>query len=430
MKPNLTRWMSDIRPFRRDPLNFLLGIDVDTAAPLERLHLGPQPVYLVTDPDLVKPILRSPEGEIDKGRLIRKLRSVIGDSIVILSGGEHKRRRAVLHDMLARKNLEQLAPAMSGEVRRGLSQALRAGSFDAHLFGSTLALRMICTAAFGSNVLTDGDEQALVNAVRLIEDDVADEIFRIWPLMPWAAYQRAKRRKIAHGIMKQVVAKVRAKVGGSGGLAKYDALGLSDDDLANEILTLLLAGHHTTGAAVAWLFHALASEPQLAERIAGEAASLMGDDGEIDPSRMAGARVTLTTIREVMRLFPSSWWFSREVLTPTEIGGRTLKAGTSLLISPWLFHRSPRFWDEPDTFRLDRTYSTTAYLPFGAGPRACIGMTLAMFELQLIALECSAALHLSYDGASRPEPEAQVMLMPPSMTIRATLRSDALAEVA
>ena len=138
----------------------------------------------------------------------------------------------------------------------------------------------------------------------------------------------------------------------------------------------------------------------------------------------------MNTVREVTRLFPSSWWFSRETLTETDIGGQTVKKGTSLLLSPWLFHRSSHFWDEPDQFKLDRNYNNSAFLPFGAGPRACVGMTLAMFELQLIALEAASALEMKFEGKKRPEPQAQVMLMPPPMKIQATIRGTTLAQVA
>ena len=423
-------WFADVKPFRHDPLNFLLNFDLTKTEPLEKLRLGPQPVYLLTDPELVKPILRFPETQVDKGRLIKKLRSVIGDSVVILSGEEHKRRRGVLHGMMARGNLESLAPLMSAEIRRCLASAVRAGGFDAHQIGSTLALRLICITAFGKNVLSETDEQALVQSVRLIEDDVADEIFRVFPLSPWAARKRNQRREASRVVMKRVVKKVREEVGTTGGLEEYAKLGLSDEALADEVLTLLLAGHHTTGAAVAWLLHALATEPGLAEKISAEASLMTDLNGEIDASKLPGARTTMATVREVTRLFPSSWWFSRETIEETKIGGRTLKPKTSILLSPWLFHRSAYFWEEPDRFKLDRGYNNPAYLPFGAGPRACVGMTLATFELQLIAMECASSLVLEFDQVARPEPEAQVMLMPPSMLMKTTPKIERLSQVA
>lgn len=407
---------SDLRPFRRDPLAFLIERGTSALHPLEPLALGPKPMYLLTDPDLVKPILRMSETVVDKGRLIKKLRSVIGDSVVILSGEEHQKRRAVLHSLLARGAVESLASSFAAEIRMVLAVAAKEQRLDAHDIGSSLALRLVSVAAFGHHVLSAGDEYALIHAVRRIEDDVADEIFRVFPPLPWTAYAQRKRRRDARQTMEMIVKRVRSSTTNSSAVHALASLGLSDGEMANEILTLLLAGHHTTGAAVAWLLHALATVPGLSDEIAREASAMALPNGEIDVSRMPFAKTSIATVREVMRLYPSSWWFSREAKQDVEIGGRRLKAGDSVLIAPWLFHRSTKFWSQPDEFRLDRAYTSSAYIPFGAGPRACVGMGLAMFELQLIALEISAAFSLSIAGTVGP-PKPMVMLMPPPIPL-------------
>ena len=101
---------SDVRAFRRDPLNFLLAKGNGAPLGLERLHLGPSPVFLVNDPDLIRPILKAPETEIGKGRLIKKLTPVFGRSSLMLHGDEHKRRRAVLHKHMAKGSVEKFLP--------------------------------------------------------------------------------------------------------------------------------------------------------------------------------------------------------------------------------------------------------------------------------------------------------------------------------
>ena len=108
---------SDVRAFRRDPLKFLL--ERGNAAPLglEPLHLGPSPVFLVNDPDLIRPILKAPETEVGKGRLIKKLTPVLGQSSLMLHGEEHKRRRAVLQKHMAKGSVEKYLPQMCAEIR-------------------------------------------------------------------------------------------------------------------------------------------------------------------------------------------------------------------------------------------------------------------------------------------------------------------------
>jgi cytochrome P450 len=257
----------------------------------------------------------------------------------------------------------------------------------------------------------------------LVEDDLADELFRVVPLSPWAAYARNKRRAFARKTMNIVVQRVRAHAHDTSILRALETLGLSDEDLSNEVLTMLLTGHHTTGSIAAWLLYHLAAEPGLADRVAAEAASITDWNGEIQPERLKNAPVSLALVREVLRLYPSAWWFSREVKRPMEFGGRTLKRGTSLIVAPWQLHRNPRFWSDPDTFRLDRSYGSKAYLPFGLGPRTCVGMGLAMLELQLIALELSSAYAFgSVTPHPAPRPSPSVTLIPPEMRIEIRIR--------
>ncbi len=111
-------------------------------------------------------------------------------------------------------------------------------------------------------------------------------------------------------------------------------------------------------------------------------------------------------------------------------GGLHLKPGTSLIISPWQLHRDPRHWADPDAFRLDRTYTTKAYVPFGAGPRACVGLGVAMLELQLLALEIAAAYRFeSVTPFPAPLPKPSVTLIPPEMSIAIRLRETRRARV-
>ena len=113
---------------------------------------------------------------------------------------------------------------------------------------------------------------------------------------------------------------------------------------------------------------------------------------ELGVDAVRRAELSATLVREVCRLYPGAWWFSREVMQPVAIGGRELKRGTSLLICPWQLQRDPRHWESPDKFLMTRRYTTDAYVPFGAGPRACAGMGVAMLELQLLALEMAAPI--------------------------------------
>jgi cytochrome P450 len=427
----MKHWFSDVPAFQRDPLAFLVERGSSATRALEPMALGPKPVLLLTDPELIKPLLKADEADADKRRLIHKLRPIVGMSSLVISGEDHRRRRQALHGHLARSGAEKLVPQMAAEIRRLAAQLAEAGRFDPHRVTAPLALRMICIAVFGRQVLSEADEAALVGAVNTVEDELAEDMFRMIPLMPWAWWARQRRRAQGRTTMSVVVQRLRQAAGGASAIKALEDLGLTDDQVRDEILTLLLAGDHTTGSSAAWLLYHLASEPGLMDAIADEASAISDRNGEITAAGLKQAPLSLALTREVLRLYPSAWWFSREVKRPMHFGGMDLKPGTSIIISPWQLHRDPKHWAEPDTFRLDRTYTSKAYVPFGAGPRACIGLGVAMLELQLLALELAAAYRfagVTPYPARLPKPS--VTLIPPEMSIDIGLREKRRVRVA
>jgi len=414
----MKHWFSDLVAFQRDPLNFFLERGSNATEALVPLSMGPYPVMLVADPTLIKPIMKAEEAEIDKGRLIYKLREIIGRSSMTLSGESHKARRAALHQQLARGLATSYVPQISALVRQQAAALAREELFDAHHATSRLTLRVICTILFGPNVLTRADENMLVEAIQLVEDDLAADIFKVLPDLPWVRRRKKARMQRGRDMMTFVVNRARAKASDASILRALEDLHLAPDEFGDEVLLLLLAGHHTTGTAAAWLLYHLACDPVLAARLADEAERVSDGAGEVIPGRLATAPVSLGFVREVLRLYPSAWWLSREIQRPLELAGRKLKRGTSLLISPWHLHRDPRFWEDPLVFNIERKFSGAAYLPFGAGPRTCVGMGVGMLELQLLALEFAAAYSLRPLGPPPSGPKPSITLLPPSLPLR------------
>jgi cytochrome P450 len=407
---------SDVLQFRHDPLEVMLRRGDESGEMLTRLRLGPKPVWLVTDPNVTREILRAPEEDIDKGRFIYKLRQVLGVSSLSMSGPEHRRRREVLHSTFARGAVDQYAPQMAAVIRNTIAKLVQEPDFDAHWVTSRLSLRLVSLAMFGPGVLSPADEQIIVDSVSLVEDDLADELFRIMPLWPWQKRARKRNRAFANAAMTEVVKRVRQKAPSDSAVGALEALHLTDEEMRNEILTMILAGYHTTGNAAAWLLYHLATVEGLAKEIAAEAAEVVDDSGDVIASKLQSAPRSLAFVKETLRLYPSSHWFSRDAKQSVNIHGIPLKAGDAILIAPWFFHRSSRFWKNPDAFDLDRDFSTRAYLPFGAGPRVCVGMGIVMLELQLIALEFASCCHLHVlSEVPAPPPKPAITLVPPAI---------------
>ncbi|WP_018387592.1 cytochrome P450 [Ancylobacter sp. FA202] len=428
----MEHWFSDLPAFRHDPLGFLMQRGSTATGPFVPLRLAPFPVYLVTDPDLVKPIMKMSEAEIDKGRLIHKLRAIVGKSSLTTSGPGQQERRAALHAQMARGIASSYVPQISALVRGTFAHLLCEEQFDAHRVSAALALRVIANALFGEGVLSKGDETALLHAVKLVEDDLAEGMFRLGPPAPWTWLRNRQRLHAARTIMSAVVQRTRKKAAASSLLASLNGLGLSDRDLEDEVLMILLAGHHTTGSAAAWLLYHIAADPNLAQSLAQEAKRCMDRGGELRASELPTASISLGVVREVLRLYPSAWWFSREVKARrVEIAGHTFRRGTSLLISPWHMHRDVRFWPEPERFDGARPSTSRAYLPFGAGPRACVGLGMAMLELQVIALELAATFNTELRMSMPPGlPRPSITLVPPSIPLALKPRSLGALEVA
>jgi cytochrome P450 len=301
---------------------------------------------------------------------------------------------------------------------------MREQKFDAHQALAPLALNLICIVLFGHDVLSPGDKQALIGAMRATEDELAEEMFRTSLMTPIAYLSRKWRVRRARATLAYVVNRVRARAGDASILRGLTDLGLSERHICDEVITMLIAGHHTVATAGAWLLYFMATETGLCEDLKAEAAGITDANGEMRPEALKYARTSLAAINEVLRLFPSAWWFSREVKRRVLLGDAPLEPGTCLIISPWQLHRDSRHWPEPHEFRLHREHSGPAYMPFGAGPRVCVGMWLAKLELQIMALEFASTYHIEpVRTPPEPWPKPSVTLIPPSIELSLRLRS-------
>lgn len=416
----MKHWFSDLRAFRHDPLGFLLEKGISESSGLVRLRLGP-PVYMVVRPELIKTVLTHSEEQIDKGKLVQKLRVIVGDNSLTLSGDEHKKRRAVIHERLMKGMSLGYTDRVSAIVRRKIFELAKRSSFDAHESMALLALRIISSILFGAKALSSADENALVQAVKLVEDEVADSMFRLLPT-PLSYFRQISHIKTARQLMLTVVQRAKKKMDDDSVLYSLAEAGLSDEEVCDEILMLFLAGHHTTGAAAAWVLYFIAVESGLAEKLSEEANQIVDENGEFDSKKISRAKVSMSLVKEVLRLYPSAWWYSRELKVPLKIGGKDLRPGTSLIISPWHLGRDPRYWERPFEFNPARSHSNSAFLPFGAGARACVGMRFALMELQLIALNFASSFRVNYVSQfPAPPPVPLIALTPPAMKMCLTM---------
>lgn len=415
----------DVAAFRRDPLTLLNSRAQAEEQSFVPLALGVRPIYLCNGPATARSILKWPTAEVDKGSLVQRLRPIMGESLLTNNGEAHKASKTAIHRHLQRNaisgNIDKMIAVVNGYIA-GLSSEK---SFRPVSISAPLALQMGATALFGHDVLSAADRMALIEAVQTVEAELADDMFRVLPNGPRKAAERSKRIDGAREIVGAVINRARANNNKSPLLIALEEAGLSDEQVNAELLGLLIAGHHTTGASIAWMLYQLALDPALADILAYEADDVMGALEKGDSSALRRAPLSESFVKETLRVYPAGWWTSREFLQPVEVEGRRFRRGDMVMISPWTLHKDPRNWEQPEEFRLDRDYSHPSYMPFGVGGRSCIGMAIALFELQLVALQFASAFNMSGTfTANDMVPIPSITLLAPDHELSFTVRDE------
>ena len=197
-----------------------------------------------------------------------------------------------------------------------------------------------------------------------------------------------------------------------------DGQSMSEGQLRDEVITLLLAGHETTALALSWTWYLLAQHPDADAKLAAELRDVLGGRSPT-VGDLPQLRFTEQVVTEAMRLYPPAWGFGREALADCEIGGYPIPAGTTIIISPWVSHRDPRYFERPTEFRPERwsgdfarQLPRFAYMPFGGGPRICIGNRFAMMEAVLILATVAQRFRLQWHGTRPVVPQPSITLRP------------------
>jgi len=414
--------------FGKDQLGFL----TETArryGDIVSLNLAGWPVVLVNDMDAIERILVKDHRNYIKNRLVwRHVTALFGNGLLTNEGEFWQRQRRLAAPAFAGQQLLAYGGEMVALTQRMLDGWKNGQIMDIHPEMMGLTLRIAAKTLFDSEV-----EQDISNMDHALNDlivEIASRFKRpilIPDAVPLPGHLRYRRaiRTVEH-VVSRMIAERRAS-----GLenrndflsrlmASRDEAGnpMSDALLRDEAITLLLAGHETTALALSWTWFLLGQHPDAQARMASEIAEVVGDRPPTADD-LPRLKYTESVVMEAMRIYPPAWAIGRESTGPFELGGYAFPAGTTIFISPWILHRDPRYFEEPETFRperwmgnLARELPRFAYMPFGGGPRICIGQRFAMIEAMLILTTMTQRFSAEWQKDRKVTPFPSITLRP------------------
>ncbi|MFI7420408.1 cytochrome P450 [Nonomuraea sp. NPDC049684] len=393
-----------------------------------RMTIGPKSIYLFNHPDHAKHVLADNSGNYRKGIGLAEARRVIGDGLLTSDGERWRQQRRTIQPLFQNKRLAQQDTVLAEEAGR-LVERLRArvggGPVDVAGEMTGLALGVLGRTLLAADL---GAHGSIGHAFEGVQDQAMFEMVTLamvplWLPLPLHLRFRRSRRELYRVVDLLVDERLADPTDGGDLLSLLiESTGLRKDPraarqrLREELVTVLLAGHETTASTLSWAFHLLDRHPEVRERVRAEAVSVLGDRPPVyeDLRRLT---YTAAVLEEVMRLYPPVWALTRVAREDDEVGGYRVPAGADVLISPYTLHRHPAYWREPDAFRPERFEPGApadrpryAYIPFGAGPRFCVGNHLGMMEATFVLAMVTRELRLTGLPGRRAVPEAMLSL--------------------
>ena len=373
-------------------------------APYAALLKAPGRTELVlSDPGLARAVLVTQGRSFGKGEGLRRTRFLLGNGLLTADRELHRRQRPVVQPAFARARLARYADDMVAAAQDHVA-AWRPGTVvDMAAEMQRLTLAAVGTTLLGASTGAEAAARvgpALRTVLRAWEVALLPGVERLRETrLPGAVRTRAAIAELDE-VVRGVVAQARRTPSGDDVvhalLTAQDQLGVDDQQVRDEVMTLLLAGHETTANALTWTLSLLSDAPQVARRLRRELAEAVGDR---PPSYadLPHLPYAYAVVAEAMRLYPPAWILEREALEDVEVGGIAVRQGAQLVMCTWVLHRDPRSWTAPRAFRPDRWLDADgrfdetapgqpkgAWQPFGGGTRVCIGESFAWTEAVLL----------------------------------------------
>ena len=352
-----------------------------------------------------------------KGAGFERVRILLGDGLITSDGEHWARQRALMQPMFHRRVITQFADSIARANATLLGRwegcAQRGEVINLTDDMNTLTLEIVLRSILGRD-LDRLIAETGSNPFELVVSEPARDLrfayrFRSLTRLMAALIERRRREPEEHFDFVAMMMAARHPTTGEA---------MSDADLIDEVMTLVVAGHETTATSLGWVWYLLSRHPEVEQQLQAELDAL-ADDCALDLAATEGLAYSRTVVDEALRLYPPVWVFPRRALEADELGGYAVPAGTDILLPTYVIHRHPRYWREPEAFRPERfgpgadpERPSFAYIPVGAGPRRCLGDTFAIFEILAHLAPAARRFRLRLVPGQTIELEARVNLRP------------------
>jgi cytochrome P450 len=414
--------------FARDPLAFLTGV-AEKYGDIVNFRLGGIDVYFVRHPDLVREVLITQRASFTMTSLRAKINAVVGEGLFTSRGELHARQRRLMLPVFRKSRIETYARQMAELSRRARDQWRSGANVDIADEMMKLTMLIAAQALFEQDI--GSDTQAVSHNIDVVLEfftRLSSPFLKLSLALPLPSSRRFKKAvRDLDTVIYRMIERRRDTAGSGTDLlsllmqARDDQTNvqMTEKQLRDEVLTLLIAGHETTANVLAWIFYLLAQHPEAEQRLHDEARTVLGARAGFTATDIERLAWTRRVMQEGLRLYPPGWFIGREAQTDVRLGGYTVPRGAVVMMSQYVTHRDARFFEEPERFKPERWEGDLedrlprgAYFPFSAGDRHCIGEGFAWQEALLILATLTERWKFDLVPGQNIRPRPSVTLRP------------------
>ena len=392
---------------------------------------GVKEAIVTTNPAVIQHVMKTNSENYHKSEIqVKRMGHFLGKGLLTTHGEEWRTQRRLIQKGFDRKQLDILSSIMQESLTESLrdfdTQAQR-GSVDIYPQLMRITFAMVGRSLFGAR-LKDDDIALISHTISTVQEFMVRQTIQPY-LNPWFSVSGELRRHDemrtrADGILLAYIRRRRQEAPGNDLLqilmdARYsDGEGMSDGLILSESMQLLVAGHETSSNALSWLLYLLSSRPDCLEGLRREFDSVLGE-APLTYSDVPKLAFATQIVQEGLRLYPPFWMVDRMALSDDSVGALAIPRGSTVVVFIYGAHHSPQHWENPETFDPERfakanekLHKPFTYLPFGAGPRGCIGGNYAMLQILMILSVLLRKYDLKLDPGQTIQARPMVILRP------------------